>query len=288
VRPLLFITLLLSLLGSGCLSKTRKVTPPPTALLDATLDDLLVELRRLGAIDSMKATVDLRLTYLNDQRTKETELRDVRGFILGKRPGFVRVQAQTPVTGGTAFDMASNGSIFRVYLAWKKRFFEGVIGRAKRSEKRAENVRPQHVIEALLLEPPTEAETPVMDRVTEGFRHFYVVQLLEDRPGEGLRIRRKVWFDRTTLRIARVEVRDDDGEVVSLTHYQGWNNAHGEWYPAQVEIERPLEGYDLAMTFVKPGLNEEVPDDAFQLDPPKGVEVEHLGEGTQTAGAVAR
>lgn len=237
----------------------------------------------------MKATVDLRLTYLNDERTKETELRDVRGFILGRRPGLIRVQAQTPVTGGTAFDMASNGSIFRVYLAWKKRFFEGIIGKAKRSEKRTENVRPQHVLEALLLDPPREDETPVMDRLTEGFRHYYVVQLMTDRVGEGLRIRRKVWFDRTTLRVSRVEVRDQDGEVVSLARYQSWNNAHGDWYPSNIVIERPLEGYDLAMSFIKPGLNEDVPDDAFQLDPPKGVEIERIGEEvTEAANATAR
>lgn len=288
MRFLLIFVVALSLLGSGCLSKTRKVATPPVALMDATLDDLLVELRRLGAIESMKATVDLQLTYLNDERTKETELRDVRGFILGKRPGHIRVQAQTPVTGGTAFDMASDGSTFRVYLPWKKRFIEGDTANVKRSEKRTENVRPQHVLEALLLDPPLEEETPVMDRVKEGYRHFYVVQLMTDREGEGLRIQRKVWFDRATLRVARVEVRNNEGEVISVSRYQAWDSGDGQPFPRQVMIERPLEGYDLAMTFLKPGLNEEVPDQSFVLDPPKGLEVERMGEDESVVSSVAR
>jgi len=284
VRNLPIITVLVALLGVGCLSTTRKVAPPPAALLDASLEDLLAELDRIGAIESMKATVDLRLTYLNEQRTKETELRDVRGFILGRRPGHVRVQAQTPVTGGTAFDMASDGDTFRVYLPWKKRFFEGDNATVRQSEKRAENVRPQHVLDALLLEPPGEDETPVMDRVTEGFRHFYVVQLLTERDGEGLKIHRKIWFDRTTLRISRVEVRNADDEVIALSRYRSWTDEFGPSYPREIIVERPLEGYDLAVRFVKPGLNEDVSDDSFVLDPPKGLEVERVGEDNEIAG----
>ncbi len=283
MRPLPIIAVLVAVLSTGCLSTTRKVAPPPAALLDASLDDLLEELRRIGSIESMKATVDLQLTYLNDERTKETEVRDVRGFVLGRRPGHIRVQAQTPVTGGTAFDMASDGETFRVYLAWKKRFFEGDNANPHRSKKRAENVRPQHVLDALLIEPPSGEETPVMDRVTEGFRHFYVVQLLTERNGEGLKIHRKIWFDRTTLRIARVEVRDEAGEIIAVSRYRTWTDEYGPSYPREVVVERPLEGYDLAVRFIKPGLNEDVPDDSFVLDPPKGLEVERVGEDNEIA-----
>ncbi len=288
MRSLLTTLCFLSLLSAGCLSKTRKVTPPPTTLLDASLDDLLAELRRLGSIQSMKATVDLQLSYLNDARTKETQLRDVRGFVLARRPDDIRVQAQVPVTGGRAFDMASDGSTFRVYLPWKGRFFEGDT-KALRSEKRTENIRPQHVLEALLPEPPAEDEMCVMDRVTEGPRHFYVVQMLVRRPGEGLRIQRKAWFDRTTLRMARMEVRNDDEEVISLARYRAWTDEFGDVFPREIALTRPLEGYDLVMRFIKPGLNEEVPDDSFELDAPPGVEVERVGEeedAAKTAAAV--
>ncbi len=288
MRSLLATLCFLSLLSAGCLSKTRKVTPPPATLLDASLDDLLAELRRLGSLQSMKATVDLQLSYLNDARTKETQLRDVRGFVLARRPDDIRVQAQVPVTGGRAFDMAANGSTFRVYLPWKGRFFEGDT-KALRSEKRTENIRPQHVLEALLPEPPTEDELCVMDRVTEGPRHFYVVQMLVRRPGEGLRIRRKAWFDRTTLRMARMEVRNEEEEVISLARYRAWTDEFGEVFPREVVMTRPLEGYDLAVRFIKPGLNEEVPDDSFELEAPAGVEVERVGEeqdAAKTAAAV--
>jgi outer membrane lipoprotein-sorting protein len=277
VRPFLLIIVFLSLLSLGCLSKTRKVAPPPAALLDASLEDLLSEMRRLGSIRSMKATVDLQLSYLNDARTKETQLRDVRGFVLARRPDHIRVQAQVPVTGGRAFDMASDGSMFRVYLPWKGRFFEGD-SQALRSEKRTENIRPQHVLAALLPDAPTADETPVLDRVTEGPRHFYVVQLLTDREGEGLRIHRKAWFDRTTLRMHRLEVRDSEDEVISLAQYRAWTEELGQVFPREVILTRPLEGYDLAVRFIKPGLNEDVPDDSFDLVAPPGIKIERVGE----------
>ncbi|MBI1357949.1 MAG: hypothetical protein GC160_26730 [Acidobacteria bacterium] len=272
--------MLLSLLGAGCLSHTTKVEPPSTALLNASLDDLLGKIRELAEIQSMKATVDLQLTYLNDERTRQKELSETRGFILARRPGHIRVQAQVPVTGQRALDMTSDGSTFRVFLPWQQRFYEGDNNLAKRSEKRTENIRPQHILQPLLVDPVGPNETPVLDQVTEGFRHYYVVLLLVPRDGEqGLRISRKLWFDRTTLMLSRMEIWNADNQVATLARYRIWTEQAGvPSFAQEVVVSRPLDGYDLAIRFVKPGINEPVPDDSFVLEPPKGVDVQVVGE----------
>ena len=71
--------------------------------------------------------------------------------------------------------------------------------------------------------------------------------------------------------------------MISLAGYRAWTDEFGEVFPREVVLTRPLEGYDLAVRFIKPGLNEEVPDDSFDLEAPPGVEVERVGEEDDAA-----
>jgi hypothetical protein len=277
--------LLVALTATGCLKETRKVdVATPGVVRHASLDELTATIDRFERVQSLKAVVDLQLTYLNDERNKETTLTDVRGGIVAERPDSIRVQAQLPVTRQKAFDMVSHSGMFKVYLAFKNRFFEGSTDTDTHSEKRSENIRPQHVLEPLLVAPFKENSILALDMVREGRALFYVVQEMIPEGGP-YRIARKFWFSRSDLALSRLEIRGDDGEVETMASYEGWTDYGEKIFPTVTTIERPVDGYTLKITFLKPGIDEKPAENAFNLEPPDGVQVERIEE---VRGAVAK
>lgn len=254
--------------------RTRKVDPVPPAVRTATLDELLARLAEFGALESMRSTVALQLSYFTtDEFDRRKDLRDVRGFIVARRPAFARIQAQYPVTSTKAFDMVSDGETFGVYLVWAKRFFKGFNALDERSDNRTENIRPQHIVEALMIEPPRADELAILDNVTEERLHYHVVIL----SSEGS-ITRKFWFERGGLNLKRFEVYNEDADVVTRASYFGWTTDGGAPYAHDVYVSRPIDGYELRVLFEKPGLNSELAEGSFELEPPEGVKVEQVGE----------
>jgi hypothetical protein len=272
----LLAALLAVLSAAGCLKETRRVeVTTPVVMKEASLEDLKAIIGRFAAVNSLKATVELQLTYLNDERTKENILRDVRGAIVAERPESIRVRAMIPVTHQTAFDMTSSGGTFRVFLTWKNRFFEGSTDVETRSAKRSENIRPQHILEPLLIERFDPQTILALDTVLEGRTAYYVVQeMVKDE--SGFRITRKFWFDRADLSLSRLELRDKKGELATQAQYAGWTDYGEKIFPTTATINRPVDGYTLKITFSKPGIDEPPTENAFDLQPPKGVEVERI------------
>lgn len=278
------LPLLLALVAvsTGCLYRTQKVAPPPVAARTATLDELLRQIERFDAVQSLRAEVNMGLTFLNDDMDRTKTLRDVRGFILAERPDHARIQAQYPVTHQTAFDMVADSDEFSVYLVWRKRFLQGATALDERSDERAENIRPQHVVEPLLIDPPQSDETAALDNQTRIGRSYHIV-VMSKKQGDHDRITRKFWFDRADLQLAILEIYDGDGNSVTQASYSDWREEGDAPYAARVSITRPVDGYSLVVQMQEPGINETMPPDAFVLDPPPGVPVERVGEDAESA-----
>ncbi len=247
----------------------------PLVLKTASLEDLTGILARFSAVDSLKAAVDLQLSYLNDERSKETILTDVSGAVVAERPDSIRVQARVPVTRQRAFDMASHDGMYRVYLSIKNRFFEGSNDVETRSEKRSENIRPQHVLEPLLIAPFDPKNSLALDAVQEGRTAYYIVQELVPE-GSAYWIKRKFWFSRTDLKLSRLDIRTEDGELATMAWYAGWTDYGEKTFPTTATINRPVDGYTLKITFLKPGIDETPTENAFDLEAPEGVEIERI------------
>jgi outer membrane lipoprotein-sorting protein len=230
----------------------------------------------------MRAEVNLGLTFLNDDMDRAKTVTDVRGFVLAERPDHARIQAQYPVTHQTVFDMVSDRDEFSVYLVWRKRFLQGSTALDERSDERAENIRPQHVVEPLLIDPPQDDETAALDNQARGGRLYHVVVLSKKQNGHEV-ITRKFWFDRADLRLGIVEIYDGDGNVVTRASYTGWHDSGEAAYAETVSINRPVDGYSLVIRMQDPGMNATLPADAFVLDPPPGVPVERVGDAARSA-----
>jgi outer membrane lipoprotein-sorting protein len=247
----------------------------------ATLEELVAKLERLGEVRTMKATVELRLSAETEDRTRVQEFHDAPGFIIARRPAQIRTIAQVPVVRTVAFEMASNGQTFQVYLPSKKRFFVGNTAAAHPSEKRLENIRPNHILDALLIEPPREDEMAGLENAIEGLTPYQVVSLFRPAGPQRAKVARKFWFSRETLELSHMQIFDDLGNTATLAQYEQWAEQNSLPYPTVATVSRPADGYSLRIHFLQPGLNETVPEDRFVLEAPEGVTVERLGEAEQ-------
>jgi hypothetical protein len=174
--------------------------------------------------------------------------------------------------------MASNGETFQVFLPSKKQFFVGDAKTDQRSEKRLENIRPQHILEAIMLEPPRPDEMAALENFAEGTMSYQIISLARSEGNQRARITRKFWFRRDTLELDRMQVLDDKGDTATLAQYEQWSQENSLPYPTVVTVNRPSDGYSLRINIQQPGLNESVPEDSFVLQAPDGVPVEKIGE----------
>lgn len=269
--------------ATSCLVRTRRVEPAPVVLNKVTIEELIAKLRRFGEIRTMKATVEFRLAVKSDDHSTVTEYTEVPGFALIRRPSMIRTQAMLPVVGTTVFEMVSDGETYRVHLPSKKRFLIGDAQAVSSNGTREEKVRPQHILEALLIDPPRDNELYAsLENTVVGNRAYQVIYLLGDGGTRNLVLSRKFWFDRVDLSISRQQVFDENGDVVTDARYRAWAEQDSLPYPRVVRISRPQEGYDLQVRVIEPGLNAEVADESFELEPPKGIKVERVG-GTRAA-----
>lgn len=259
------------------LSTTTKLPPPPV-LQTASRQQLVDTIQRIASIESMRAVIEVRLSVQTDDRQKEISYRDVRGALVTRRPRWIRTNAETPGGIARVYDMVSDGEQFQVYLPWRNRVYVGSTELTEISEQRAENIRPQHILEAIMLAPIQDERMLLLDIEVYGRSGFQVLH--EVKPGEDgiLRIRRKYWFGRSDLNLSRLMILNEDTELVTDAWYRDWAEENGLVYPQFIQIERPKDGYTIELRILKPGLNEEIPIEAFDLGLPDDVEIERIGQ----------
>ena len=231
------------------------------------------------------------------------QYRDVRAFVLAQRPPAgnaaasalseeIRVIGQAPIVRTTIFDMVADNTEFRIFIPSKKKFIVGPTRLERRSEKPIENLRPQHLLEALFIPAPQPAGDLVKVLLEEnefgGRRYYAVTQItaLEEGPGMGYgiwHVARKWWFERSRLELVRVQRFESDGRLVADIHYDAWSQSAGQRYPHTIELVRPQEDYRLKLLVKELTLNEPIPAEKFRLEKPAGVELVQLSRESAAA-----
>jgi len=276
---------------TGCLFRSRKVervlsTAP---LKTATQQELVDALNTQAAkIQTMQATVDIDTSVGGANRGKVTDYKEIRGYVLARKPSMLRMIGLLPIVRNRAFDMVSDGKEFKLWIPPKNRF---VVGRndvvTPNPKQPFENVRPQNIYEALLIRAiDPEQEIAVLEngfeRVLDAKRRPYDqpdYELVVVRKGKvGWFLSRKIIFSRTDLQPHRQQIYDDNGVLVTDVRYGDYNEYDGIQFPKQTEIERPQEEYDITLNIVKLELNKTLNDDQFELQLPAGAEVVRLGQ----------
>jgi outer membrane lipoprotein-sorting protein len=274
-----FIFGLLALALTGCLVRHRtKVAVenhPAPPLKTASLPDLLALIQKQeDAIRTLDATATIEPSVSTPSKGEIVHYRDVRTFILIRRPALIRMIGLYPVVENKAFDMASNGEMFRLYIPVKNRFIMGRNRSERRSKSALENLRPEVILDALLLKGPEPGkEQAVLESFSEAGSMYYIVHIIRIVPGQLGVLDRNIWFDRRTLEVVRIEMFDGNGEEVTDVLYAGYASVSGISYPREILVERPKDLYGLHLSITNLQFNQPVGEDKFVLEQPPGTEL---------------
>lgn len=283
------VVLLSALLSTGCLFRSRKV--PQRVVLaanrTATLDELITSINTEAAkVRSLNATVDIDTSVGGSKKGKVTDFKQIRGYILVRKPDMLRMIGLFPVVRNRAFDMVSDAHGFKLYLPSKNRFYTGPAEVVHPSDNTLENLRPQVIYDALLIPSINpQNEIAVLEQSAEIVNDVktkkieesptYVVDVI--RKGEkGWYLSHKVIFSRADLLPHRQLIYDLAGNLVTEAKYEAYKEFNGVQFPTDIDIWRPKEEYSIGIAVVKLTLNEQLNNDQFALEQPPGAQVIRL------------
>ena len=225
----------------------------------------------------MTATVDLEPTTGSIYSGVIKEYHDVRGYILIQSPAMIRMEGQAPVVRADIFDMVSNGEEFRLYIPPVQKFIVGKTAFSRPAKNSLENLRPQHILDALLV-PPVDpsSEMWLLEEAQEAGHRYYVVLIVAPPEHGELHLKRKAWFDRADLQLARMQFYEAQGLYVEDVRYSEYQDFQGVNYPSQIEVVRPVEDYRVAITILKATFNQPIDPEKFVLKQPPGTQLVNL------------
>jgi outer membrane lipoprotein-sorting protein len=273
---------------AGCLFRTRPIERQLSSapLKTATQQDLIDYVNGQAArVQSMQATVDIDASAGDPKNGRITDYKEIRGYVLARKPDMFRMKGLMPVVRNTAFDMVSDGKEFRLWIPPKNKF---VIGPDNETifqpDKRMENMRPQYFYHALLTPEIGADEIAVLENgyevVLDSKRHRveqpdYELEVIH-KGSQGWYLSRRIEFSRTDLLPHRQRIYDQQGNVATDAHYQDYKDFEGTSFPTTIAIERPRENYDITFNVLKLELNHPLTDDQFLLEQPAGAEIVHV------------
>jgi len=245
---------------------------------DASLAELVAKIDAWSnAIQTVTATINLEPTTGSVYSGVIKEYHDVKGFVLLQRPSTIRLLGQAPVVRTTVFDMVSKDKEFSLYIPPKQKFIVGKTTVQHPAKLALENLRPQHILQALIVPPiDVDHETTYREKLTprsQPSKHYFVVNIIEPQTDRHFILRRKVWFDRTDLEVARVQFYEPDGTCTQDVQYSNYQDFKGIHYPTGIELSRPEDDYEVTITIEKATFNEPIPPEKFDLKKPEGVEL---------------
>jgi len=272
------------LLASGCAVSQRRTVPPAEVrpALEATPDQLLAQYNQLArAVRSLNAGVEMVPVAGSSYSGVIEQYHGVRGFILAQRPASIRVIGQAPVVAKDIFDMVSDGETFRIYIPSKNKFIVGPATFERPAKKPIENLRPQHLLDALFWPEMDLRQQVLFEEFNAEPVRYYILTVI--RGVSRLEVVRKIWFDRAELSLARIQLYAPGGRLMSDTRYADWQPAADVRYPREIRIARPHDDYQLEVRITQLTLNEAIAANRFDLEQPPGTELVRAGEGESGA-----
>jgi len=275
---------------SGCLWHTRKVPQAkmPENVLAAAPGQLVdIVNKRYDAINALSATVTFTATEGGELNGSEKTITPFSGYILLRKPESLRVISYLPVVHEPAFDMASDGTRFKLIIPPKNRAIEGPNSISKVSSNSFENMRPYMFVDAMLI-PKISADdllsvtgdnTTVINPKTRKLEILpeYLLTVAH-RQGDSniLQTERVIHFSRIDLRPIEEDMYGPDGQVQTQASYGPLQTYGDQQFPGTVTIRWPEQERQILITIQKLRVNLQLVDSTFQLAIPKGMAVQEL------------
>jgi outer membrane lipoprotein-sorting protein len=293
---LLFLVALLPL--SGCAFRSSHPVQMRTStatLRDATRDQLVQTINaNAEMLKTLKANVDIDTSVLEQKKQKVTDYKQVSGLILLRKPEMLRMRIYIPLVHNVATDMVSDGNKFSLAIPPKSKFYVGSNRQpVKPSPQPLENLRPQHIFDALLIKPiDPEKEIAVLEDTTEIVKdpktHKDVEQgsytlVILDKDEGGYYLSRKIVFSRIDLLPHEQSIYDHSGQLATFARYENFSGYSNIMFPGIVSIQRPVEGYGLKISMVKLDVNVPLTDEQFVLTQPPGSQLINIDTKSSAA-----
>lgn len=279
---------------SSCVVKRRLITRTGSktslpVLLTARTPDLVKRVAdQYDAIHDFNATVDMTPAIGTTEKSRVTEYKDVRGYVVFRKPDDIRIVGLYPLVRNTAFDMVSNGTNFKLYVPAKNRFLVGSNAIEQPSPNKLENLRPQHFLDAMLVRPVAPDSQLILENYTDEDNAFYVLHLVHEGVDRQLILDRTIWFSRVDLSLARQIIFDPAGNILTDARYSDWKQYDDVPFPKHIEIDRPRDEYAVVLDVQKMNINKGVSDDKFVLNQPQGTQLQTVGQAGAAVPAADR
>jgi outer membrane lipoprotein-sorting protein len=271
---------------SSCLARRRLITRKATGgkaaanLLVADQASLIATIaKHYNAVDDFSATVDMTPALGTAEKSQITEYKDVTGYILFRKPAQIHIIGLYPVIRSKAFDMASTGADFKLYLPSRNLFLSGSNQIGKPSANKIENLRPQYFLDAMLVRPVDAAENKIlMTNMTDEDGAYYILHEIRQAANGNLQMHRTLWFNRLDLLLARQLIFDASGNILTDSRYSEWKPWDNVPFPKHIDFNRPQDGIGVVLDIRKMDINKGVPDDKFVLTQPEGTKLQIVGQ----------
>lgn len=266
-------------------------------LKEATLDQLVqIVNENADKLKTLKASVDIDTSVVEQKKDKVTDNPQVAGYVLVRKPEMLRMRVLVPVVRNTMVDMVSDGNNFSLAIPPKSKFIVGSNKQpAKPSPQPLENLRPQHISDALLLKPiDPEKEIPVLENTVEivndpktkkSVQQASYTLVIVDKDNDGYYLSRKIVFSRTDLLPHEQSIFNRQGQLATFARYENFNKTANIMFPNIISIQRPIEGYSMTLSITKLDVNVPLTDEQFVLTQPPGSQLVNLDSKSSASSA---
>lgn len=282
-KLMLSILILVGFGASGCYKTTRVAAPAQQSKLlkTATAEELIEMINKTSnQITSLKSSVlEINAEGKNIETGDIEEYKNISAYIFLGRPKNIRFKILIPVSRTTLFDMGSNGETFQIWYPRENKFFVGNNNVDRKSYRKAvkntlSNLRPQHLVDAVLIEKVLDEPGEVFSfREGGDAGDSYIIEIMKKGSGRREHTTRVIWIDRSDLRLARQQYYDQDGAIISDIKYRNYTQLEGVLFPFTIKIEQPVDKYSVTLAFKAVELNKALDADTFVLQKPPMAEV---------------
>lgn len=272
------------LAGCGAVKTTTRVDVPPAyrQAQSASLEELIALVNdRYAAIDTLTVSrFQVEFTGGSVEAGYLEAYRKGQGYLVAARPDSIFVNILNPLTNSSILAMATQLGSFQIWLPTRNQYVTGPTEVPSREENPLYNVRPSHLLPALLIEPLTgQGEMRYFrEEDQDGAAKYYVLYVvtLSEEAG-GLSLQRKLWIERSRMQLVRQQYYHA-GAVTSVIRYNGPVEVEQRWVPVRIQVERPEERYSMSLEFDPESIrvNRTLPPDAFEIPRPPGAEVVYV------------
>jgi hypothetical protein len=275
--------------NSGCrIKRTIKTRVPEKVQLakTATLEELFSLLHKHDDIRCLSSRIDV--TYYSGKKESGViqEIRKQPGYIVIRRPNSTQLVVQNFVTKTKELELLSVEDDLSIWVSRGNKLYLGknsarelTLEASSESPEFTIPIRGPHVFEAVFpqgIQVGAPGTLYSLEESSDSEAKYYVLAFYHEGLNRRIHTERKLWIERSSLSIARQQVFQEEGQLVSDIAYSDATLIDGYSLPLKMHIDRPLDGYALDLEFKSWRINPDLADNAFILKPPEGAQIIHL------------